>query len=357
MRGSLRIGRIAGIPLSVHWSFSLLLLLVFLASAGETASKAAWLLVWVVALFASVTLHELTHCAVARRKGLVVKGIVLLPIGGVSQISGFPGPPSTEAEVAIAGPLASLVIAGLAAAVAVALGFSLWPPTLLGRSWPARLAWLNLLLAAFNMLPALPMDGGRVFRAMLARRRGQAAATRTAAMVAEVLAAAMVVLGFFVNIWLIPIGLFVFLGAGVERRFALLAESLEGWKVADVMVPDPTTVEAATPVGELRRWAGLYTGRFLPVVAEGRVVGIVSLVDLARREDSASVRAVCDSEVPVLDADQPLGSALLEVLGETRREAYPVTGQGTVRGVLYRRSIEQLIGRLDRSRREGDRAA
>ena len=177
-------------------------------------------LVWIVALFTSVVLHELAHCIVARRRGARVIGIVLFPLGGLSQVDAMPEAPGDELAVAIVGPLSSLAIGLILLTGGVVLGAHVWPPTLFVGSWWARLGWLNLLLGAFNLLPALPMDGGRVLRATLARHRSNLEATVVAGRVARYLGLAMIVVGFFYDFWLVLIGLFVLMGARAEEEAA-----------------------------------------------------------------------------------------------------------------------------------------
>jgi len=221
---SMPLGRLLGVPLEVHWSFSLLLALVAFTAAPRGAAAVAAGLAWVVALFACVVVHELAHCIVARRKGATVRRIVLLPIGGVSQLEAMPEAPRDEFDVAAVGPLTSFVLAVALGVVAVAAGAHLWPPTLIAGNWWVRLAWLNALLAVFNVLPALPMDGGRMLRATLARHRPRAQATAAAARVARVIGSAMILVGILFDFWLVLIGIFVVLGAAAEQGAALDAD-------------------------------------------------------------------------------------------------------------------------------------
>lgn len=218
--GSLRIGRLLGIDVRVHWTFMGLLVLVVWAdwSGGRRAVGNG--LLWIVAIFGSVLVHELAHCVVARRRGTVVLDILLLPIGGLSQMEEIPEAPTDELAISVVGPLTSLAIGVLAVVIGLGLGVRVWPPTLFAGSWFARLAWLNFLLGGFNFLPALPMDGGRILRATLARHRDRAQATRLAGRVARFLAGVMVVVGFFYNLWLVFIGLFVLFGAMAEEQAA-----------------------------------------------------------------------------------------------------------------------------------------
>jgi Zn-dependent protease len=213
---SIPLGRIAGIPIRMHWSFLLLLgFVAFVEWPGGLAAEAAGA-IWIAALFAFVVVHELAHCLVARRRGGSVIDILLLPIGGMSRMDHIPAAPADEAAVAAAGPATSLALGALLLAIGAAAGSSLWPPTLIAGSWWARLGWLNLLLGAFNLLPALPMDGGRVLRAALTHGRTRARATRIAASVAHVVAAGLVLAGVFWDFWLVFIGVFVWLGASGE---------------------------------------------------------------------------------------------------------------------------------------------
>ncbi|MGD0312592.1 MAG: site-2 protease family protein [Acidimicrobiales bacterium] len=210
----------AGIPLRLHWTFFLLIAFAVAVEWGEGAHSVATGLVWIVALFTSVVLHELAHCIVARRRGARVIGIVLFPLGGLSQVDAMPEAPGDELAVAIVGPLSSLAIGLILLTGGVVLGAHVWPPTLFVGSWWARLGWLNLLLGAFNLLPALPMDGGRVLRATLARHRSNLEATVVAGRVARYLGLAMIVVGFFYDFWLVLIGLFVLMGARAEEEAA-----------------------------------------------------------------------------------------------------------------------------------------
>ena len=208
-RTAWRIGRLFGIDILVHWSFLLLLALVVAADATHGPGAVGRGLAWVVAIFGCVLVHELAHCVVAVRDGVVVDDILLLPIGGVSQMRTMPTAPSEELAIAIVGPLTSLALAGGFALAAIATGSDLWPPTLLVGPWLVRLAWLNLVLGVFNLIPALPMHEDR------------ARATATAAKVARFIAVLMIAAGLAVDVWLVLIGIFVLLAAGAEESAAI----------------------------------------------------------------------------------------------------------------------------------------
>lgn len=216
--GSLQVGRLLGIPLRVHWSFLLLVVFVLAVESDAGWRAAAAGLAWVGALFGFVVAHELAHCVVARRRGAEVLGILLIPLGGISQLASVPDDPDDELAIAAAGPLASLAAGVVLLVVGLVTGARVWPPTLFAGSWWARLAWLNLLLGAFNLLPALPMDGGRVLRAVLARHHGHVEATLLAARIARYLAGTLAVVGFLYDFWLVLIAAFVYLGAVSEEQ-------------------------------------------------------------------------------------------------------------------------------------------
>ena len=233
------IGSVAGIDLRLHPTF---LVLVGAASLGLLGPPVDALL-WLLLVFGSVVLHELGHSLVARRRGVVVRDIVLLPVGGMSEFDRFPVSPRAQAAVAAAGPLTSLGVAAAAAVLALASGDAVWEPGLVGRGVLHALAWLNLVLGAFNLLPALPLDGGRLLRARFASRLTADEATIRAARIGRYLAWALIVVGSIADLWLLVIGVFVLVVGQAEG--AVAAARLE---VGDLLVAEL----ARPPVGAER---------------------------------------------------------------------------------------------------------
>jgi Zn-dependent protease len=207
-----------GVAIRIHWTFLFVVMAIVTVDQPHGWRTVAAGLTWIFALFASVVAHELAHCIVARRRGAVVFGILLLPIGGLSQLDRIPDKPADELAMAGVGPLTSLGLGFVLLVAGVVVGLRVWPPSLWAGPWLARLGWMNLLLGAFNLAPALPMDGGRVLRALLERRFNRVEATRLAVKVARVIAYAMIVIGIAYDLWLFLIGLFVLVGANVEER-------------------------------------------------------------------------------------------------------------------------------------------
>lgn len=260
MAWSWKIGRIAGIDVFMHWTF--LLLLAFIgytyARAGNSWTAGAMGIVFVLALFGCVVLHELGHALAARRFGVPTRDITLLPIGGVARLQRIPEHPEQELVVAIAGPLVNVAIAiALAGLLLLAGGWTaLVPGTLasIGRGgFFANLMWINVALVVFNMLPAFPMDGGRVLRALLAMRLEYMRATTIAAGVGQAMAIGFGLLGLLgQNPMLIFIALFVYLGAGAEAQQTQVRTLLGDASVGQAMLsnfrmlrPDDTLHAAA----------------------------------------------------------------------------------------------------------------
>ncbi|MEW6280088.1 MAG: site-2 protease family protein, partial [Candidatus Eremiobacterota bacterium] len=217
---SYRLGELAGIDVSVHGTF--FLLLAWFALSDFFQGGVAYALVgtlFVLMLFGIVTLHELGHALAARSLGIPTRSITLLPIGGVAQLAHLPTRPLHELIVVAAGPLVNLVLAGMLYPGAYAVAASGHP---LVAGFVQELAWVNLMLAGFNLLPAFPMDGGRLLRAFLAMRGDYVTATRRAARIGRGMAWVFGLAGLFVNPMLILIGIFVWFGATAEEAAVTL---------------------------------------------------------------------------------------------------------------------------------------
>lgn len=372
MRGSVTLGHVRGIPIRAH--FSLLLIVPYLAylmsaqfqivaqQAGVNAqamrlSPIVWGLVLSVALFACVLLHELGHSIVALSTGGRVSAITLMLLGGVSELHGLPKTPRAEGTVAIAGPIVSFAI-GFAA-------LGLWafaggPPDV--RFGLYYLGQINVVLGIFNLLPAFPMDGGRVLRAILSTRLSRVSATRWAARTGFVFAALFVVLGLLSgNLLLALIGLFVWAGAAAERQAVEREDAFEGMVVEDVMSPIPTLVESWMPVSVAAARMSAERVTAIPVVDDGRVMGVVAAhhveaLSMDAREKTP-VRAVVDSEVPRLQAHEPL-SAALERMAERRAAEAPVLSGGELVGVLEAENLARFLRlrRISKGTKQASRA-
>jgi len=254
MKLSFKIGSAWGIPIELHLTFILLILGVLGLSLYYNMIYAFILTVF---LFIFVLFHELAHCVVARRYSIKVRKIVLYPIGGVSEIEEIPENPRIEWRMAAAGPVTSLVLGAALIAVNFALPFKipLFPPISILLFSTGNilidLGVLNLVLGAFNFIPAFPMDGGRVLRALLAERMKFSQATKYAAYIGRIFGIIMMLVGFFIDPLLIIIGVFIYIGASEEAEQTLVSTALASVQVKDVMQsevgavrPDQTLAEA-----------------------------------------------------------------------------------------------------------------
>lgn len=294
MRATLGLGRWLGIPVRVHWSVLVIAGLLAYGLTGGVTDALLWVVVVpTVAIFlASLLAHELAHSVVARRNGVEVRGITLWLLGGVAQLGGTIPSAGAQLRIAAAGPATSFVLAagflGLSAAAPV---LGLHDLVVQALEW---LAFVNVVLGTFNLIPAAPLDGGRILAGALwaiggDRTRAEVAATRAGQGFGILLIAGGVLgplldLPFF-SIWTVIMGLFLFRVAGLEQRHARLAGRFADLRVRDVMTPGPETVRGwSTVAAYAHEWVAAPPGhRVYPVVGwDGAIVGVVTLERLAR---------------------------------------------------------------------------
>ena len=363
MNPTFQLGRIAGIRISVNWSWLIVFALIVWSLAAAVFpsqnpgfSDGEYVALAVAAallFFASLLLHELGHALQARREGVEIEGINLWLFGGVAQFKG--GFPSAGAEfrIAIAGPLVSLALGVLF----VAAGFAGLPNAIDGVvTW---LGYTNLILLAFNLLPALPLDGGRVLRSALWQFRGDLQwATWVASGVGRGFGFLFIGLGVFMLIvegafsgaWLAFIGWFLLQAATAEARYVATKQALNGLRVRDLMVRQPVTVEADVSLGQFMddvAWSQRYTT--YPVLEQGRPIGLLAFRSVASvPRDEWNTRRVRDAMIPreevtVLDEDEPAIDALAELSTSEVNRGF-VLDNGRLAGFL---SITDLARALE----------
>lgn len=314
MGWSITLGKIGGILIRVHLTFFLLLAwigTVLWLQKGPAAAIDG--VAFVVLLFGCVVLHELGHAFTARRFGIRTRDIILLPIGGLASLDRMPDDPGQEILVALAGPAVNIVIAGL---LFLALGAQLDPTNLEsfgegGWSFLARLATVNLFLALFNLLPAFPMDGGRVLRALLGYRMSRAKATQIAARIGQGLAIVFAFLGLLGNPILILIAIFIFFAANAEAYSANMRDFARGRPARDAMITRFEALQPSSTLEEAGRLLLATTQQEFPVLdGATHLRGFVtrkSLVEqLQEREPSASVETALVGNVPTSSTNTPL---------------------------------------------------
>jgi Zn-dependent protease/predicted transcriptional regulator len=372
MRDAWRIGHLFGIPLRIHVSWLIVFGLVsWSLAAGYFPAQLPDLPVWsywakaIIAaamFFASVILHELGHSLVARRHGVGIASITLFVFGGVSEMRDEPRTPRQEFEIAAIGPAISLALAGVFGVIGFLVRDDEMPTGL--SVTVVYLAGVNLLLAIFNLLPAFPLDGGRILRASLWYfKRDLVAATHRAARASSLLALGLIALGLlqlfagrFGGLWLALIGWFIRQAGTTAATQASLRQVLAGLRVRDVMTPEPKTVKADERVTELiEGYFARYTYGGYPVERDGEVIGIVTLKDLGKiQPDERSRTSVEQIMSPITEAlvvapDVPVYQALTRMLSTDVGRLVVLerghrAGLVTTHGILHLAQVKASLG-------------
>jgi Zn-dependent protease len=331
-------------------TFLVLLAWIGLVNYREQGSLAAAAsgIAFILTLFGCVVLHEFGHALVARRFGIATRDVTLLPIGGVARLERMPEQPIQEFWVAVAGPAVNVVLAA---------GLGLWlmtagdPVSLLevdmGQgTFVARLLVVNIALVIFNLLPAFPMDGGRIFRALLATRLPYPRATKIAAGVGQGFAFAFGFLGLLGNPFLLFIALFVWIGAGQEARSVETRFALASLPVSRAMVTEFRSVPPQGSLGEVVALTLASSQRDFPVIEGGDVVGILCqrdlLAGLSQRGPEGRVAESMHTEFISVEAEEPL-EAVLSRLENIPCRTMPVLSRGKVVGLLTMDNLGELL--------------
>jgi len=350
MKWSWKLAEVAGIGIYMHATFLLLIGWVVLSHWTEGQNVAATLagVGFIVALFGCVVLHELGHALTAKRYGIRTRDITLLPIGGVARLERMPEDPRQELWVALAGPAVNVVIAAV---------LFLWLELTLGLvplghlsvargSFIERLLVVNISLVVFNMIPAFPMDGGRVLRALLATRMEYTKATQTAAQLGQGIAFLFGFIGLFTNPFLLFIALFVWIGAGQEASLVQMKSALGGIPVRRAMLTDFRTL---TPRESLARAVELILAgsqQDFPVVENGQVVGVLTradlLVALTRRGQEAPVAEVMRRDFQTVDSTEMLEAAFVRLQG-CDCHTLPVVDRGQLVGLVTMDNVGEFL--------------
>lgn len=350
MRWSWKIGRFAGIDVYLHTTFLLLIGWVALTYWLQTRSVSGTLegVGFLLALFGSVVLHEYGHALTARRFGIKTRDITLLPIGGLARLEKMPEKPIQELWVALAGPAVNVVIA--AGLFLYLLGTQTLAPitglTLTSGPFLERLMSVNLTLVLFNLLPAFPMDGGRVLRSLLALRMEYTRATQLAASIGQGMAFVLGFIGLFINPFLLFIAFFVYIGAGQEASMVQMKSALGGIPVERAML---TNFQTLSPQDPLARAIQLILDGFqqdFPVVQNDRVVGLLMRNDLmkalSQRSQLAPVAEVMRQDFQTVEANEML-EGIFARLQASPIHTVPVFQGGRMVGLLTMDNLGEFL--------------
>jgi Zn-dependent protease len=350
MTWSWKLGRIAGIDLYMHVTFVMFLgwLAVIHWVDGRSLAAVAEGLAFILSLFGCVVLHELGHALTARRYGIKTRDITLLPIGGVARLERMPDQPLQELWVALAGPAVNVVIAALLL-VWLQLSGELQPIDDLGLArggFLERVLGANVMLVAFNLLPAFPMDGGRALRALLATRIEYTRATQLAASIGQGMAVLFGFLGLVANPLLLFIALFVWIGAGQESGMVQMRAALAGIPVRRAMLTSFRTLAPHSTLGEAADLVLAGSQQDFPVVDNGRVVGMLMQADLlsalGRHGRDAPIRNAIQRECESAD-DAEMLEAVLARLQRSGCRTAPVTQQGFLVGLITMDNVGEFL--------------
>ncbi len=350
MKWSWKLTRLAGIDVYVHATFFILILWIAFSYWQVEGTLAAVFsgIAFILALFACVVLHELGHALTARRYGIRTRDIILLPIGGVASLERMPDDPKQEIAVALAGPAVNLVIA---------FGLWLWLSvsktlvpvddiSLTGGLFLERLMLINIILGVFNLLPAFPMDGGRVLRAALAMRLGHSRATQVAAKIGQGLALWMGFIGLLYNPFLLFIALFVWIGAAAEAGMEQIKSTLSDAAVGRAMLTDFQVLSPDDTLTHAIELTLAGSQKEFPVVLDEVIVGVLTQGDLLKGLHTGGEQALVSDwmqkQVQSADVNEPV-QKIMERLQNCRCPLLAVTKAGQLVGIVNLDNIMELI--------------
>jgi Zn-dependent protease/CBS domain-containing protein len=369
---SISVGKIFGVELRIHLSFVFLLFFVWLTeSAARGNASAGRGLALVAIIFGCVILHELGHALVGRHAGIPAKAIILLPIGGVTLLDETRQPlePGSmtwkrDVRIALAGPLVNLLIAVAAGSMIllVAPQVQLWArPYLDSGNLPRSLVWANIWLAGFNLLPAYPLDGGRVLRSLFSRRMDPVHATRRAVSIGQTLATVFIFAGMLqymqgggpAGAWLAMIGFFLLLAAQLEERSAVFQSVLEAVRLEDIMLTDFATLSPADTLEDALDKAVHSLQDDFPVIRGSDMVGVISkqkILEALRAEGNGYVQAVMNRIFEVAQKKESLASAFRKLTARNL-SIIPVVEDQRLVGIVTLQNLMHSMALLAESRK------
>lgn len=360
MKWSFKIGHVFGIELRIHATFFLIVAwaaYIWGAAYGHGAAGAFYGAVLISLLFVCVVIHELSHSRMAQHYGAEVASITLLPIGGIAMLKSMPEEPRKELWVSLVGPASNLVIAaGLAVVLAVLPGKAPVDTSeqmveiVTGISLQGLVTYLlfiNILLAVFNLMPAFPLDGGRVLRSLLAQRMSYVRATRAAVAAGQVFAFILGIAGLLLGAWIwIIIAVFIYLGAEQEGAGAQMKDVLSELKARQAVATDGRTLAPTDSLGHAVDLTLHSYQEDFPVVEDGRLTGVLTRANLVsglhRRGPEADVGEVMEKSFPTVDADAPF-SKVYEKMNESGIKAVPVLDDGQLLGIVTLEHLSEVF--------------
>ena len=350
MKWQWKLGNFAGIDVYIHATF---LLLIGWVGYSHWLENQLWSevfsgILFIIALFACVVLHEYGHALTARKYGIKTRDITLYPIGGVARLERMPEKPVEELWVALMGPAVNVVIAA-ALFTFLYLTNSLVPLselTVASGSFLERLMTVNISLVLFNLIPAFPMDGGRVLRAFLAMRTHYVRATQIAATIGQGMALLFGLIGLFGNASLLFIAFFIWIGASQEAGMTQMKNAISGIPVGRAMLTDYKSLSPRDTLARMSQLILSGSQHDFPVIDNDRVIGIVTRDDfikaLTQHGESIAISAIMKKDLPEVDSYEMVENALMRIQ-ESGVPALPVTHAGQLVGIVTAENITEYL--------------
>ncbi|MGM0405107.1 MAG: CBS domain-containing protein [Thermoplasmatota archaeon] len=353
MKTSIKIGTLYGIPVRLH--FTLIFVIALIAwSVGSNVFLIAEMLripdpniapgfqsylvgiIVAIGLFVSVFIHEMAHSIVSIKSGFKVDEISLWLFGGVSKMEDMPTDPNLEIKISAVGPLSSIGLGILAFAGGMLITQSIVVFILF------YLSFINFFLAGFNLIPAFPMDGGRILRAILAKKYSYVKATKTAATIGKVFAVIFGIVGLFVNVFLILIAFFIYMAASQESESVLVKQMLSRISVGDVMSKEVKTIDPETSLDEFLKMVTTYQHTGFPVVEDDRIIGIITLRDAKKVPEEkihmTIVKDVMEPDIVCLNPNDDASKAW-DIMMKKGFGRFPVLENNELVGIITRSDI------------------
>lgn len=352
MKSALHLPTIAGIKVYVHWTFTILIVWIVYTNlrAGLDASQIGWSVLFILSLFLCVTLHELGHALAARRYGISTKDITLYPIGGVARLERMPENPKQELVVALAGPLVNVLIMLILMPVILKYDFTTQTnekALIIGAAnFLPMLGVINVWLALFNLIPAFPMDGGRVLRALLSFKINRVKATEIAMNIGKVLAIGFVFLGFYVNPFLIFIGLFIILGAQSEYEMVKSQFLLSDLRAADALMTKFSTLDENDSIEAAVRQLLDSESRNFVITSNDQPVAILTRDDIIRAINGGGRESAVLNFANYEPVKAEITASLNDMLGSFQRGISPVIfiyKMGQFKGIVDYENITEVL--------------
>jgi Zn-dependent protease/predicted transcriptional regulator len=316
MKGSFKLGNIAGIGIFIHWTFSLLIAYIVFSNyrAGHTSEQIVWSVIFILSIFATVFLHELGHAMAAKKFNIKTKDITILPIGGLARLDRIPENPKEELIVAIAGPAVNITLAlitGLFISIPSIKDLTLQLAGGVNQgNFFLNFFIVNIWLSIFNLIPAFPMDGGRVLRALLAMKFERHIATNIAARIGQLLAVGFIILGFYSNPFLIFIGMFIIVGAQAEAQYTQAKSMLVGYNVKDVLMKDTKMIDKNETIKKAVDMLLNGQSKNFLITENNQPIGTLSrdeiIKALSEKGESEVIENVMNKDLIFLNANTPL---------------------------------------------------